>query len=264
MPPVAAPSGGGMRGPSTVDKLKMGAMMGGSVGLIMGFIIGTVSIFQYGAGPNGIMRTLGKYMAGSAATFGGKSKLVFKFQVLRKLDKRQQEVAALEFLWHFRQPPPLGIYDFSKFSENGVLDFRDVVKFFIASFSRSRTLSLNNGLQFINASRTYIIKHRILVPRQSILSSGKCMLPDISIYDSIIERSVSVFQHFGDPRLERFQCVRIYLKKKVAESLGQAEDDYMQEYQMDQLLLIEKPFDYGMPRIIAFLPISLGAKGQLD
>ncbi|KAI1922549.1 subunit of TIM23 translocase complex [Ophidiomyces ophidiicola] len=70
MPPVAAPSGGGMRGPSTVDKLKMGAMMGGSVGLIMGFIIGTVSIFQYGAGPNGIMRTLGKYMAGSAATFG--------------------------------------------------------------------------------------------------------------------------------------------------------------------------------------------------
>ena len=62
-----------------------------AVGLIMGFIIGSwsiytilearavqiadinlgsVSIIQYGAGPNGMMRTLGKYMAGSGATFG--------------------------------------------------------------------------------------------------------------------------------------------------------------------------------------------------
>ncbi|KAL2223163.1 reactive mitochondrial oxygen species modulator 1-domain-containing protein [Thermoascus aurantiacus ATCC 26904] len=68
MPVVAAPAQG--RGPSTFDKMKMGAMMGGCVGLIMGFIIGTVSIFQYGAGPNGVMRTLGKYMLGSGATFG--------------------------------------------------------------------------------------------------------------------------------------------------------------------------------------------------
>lgn len=32
--------------------------------------LGTYSIFRYGAGPNGIMRTLGQYMAGSGATFG--------------------------------------------------------------------------------------------------------------------------------------------------------------------------------------------------
>ncbi|PGH09874.1 hypothetical protein AJ79_05601 [Helicocarpus griseus UAMH5409] len=71
MPPVVpASGGGGMHGPSTFDKFKMGAMMGGSVGLIMGFIMGTVSIFQYGAGPNGVMRTLGKFMVGSGATFG--------------------------------------------------------------------------------------------------------------------------------------------------------------------------------------------------
>ncbi|KAK2767387.1 subunit of TIM23 translocase complex [Arachnomyces sp. PD_36] len=71
MPPPPPPAGaGGVRGPSTFDKLKMGAMMGGSVGMIMGFIIGTVTIMQGGAGPNGIMRTLGKYMAGSGATFG--------------------------------------------------------------------------------------------------------------------------------------------------------------------------------------------------
>ncbi|KAK0730080.1 reactive mitochondrial oxygen species modulator 1-domain-containing protein [Lasiosphaeris hirsuta] len=68
MPPP--PSHGGAVGPSTTDKLKMGAMMGGTVGVVIGFIFGTVNIFRYGAGPNGIMRTLGQYMAGSGATFG--------------------------------------------------------------------------------------------------------------------------------------------------------------------------------------------------
>ncbi|CAJ2504455.1 Uu.00g118490.m01.CDS01 [Anthostomella pinea] len=48
----------------------MGAMMGGTVGVIIGFIFGTVNIFRYGAGTHGIMRTLGQYMAGSGATFG--------------------------------------------------------------------------------------------------------------------------------------------------------------------------------------------------
>ncbi|OOO06977.1 Reactive oxygen species modulator 1 [Aspergillus oryzae] len=68
MPVVAGPPQA--HGPSTFDKMKMGAMMGSTVGGIMGFIIGTVTIFQYGAGPNGVMRTLGKYMLGSGATFG--------------------------------------------------------------------------------------------------------------------------------------------------------------------------------------------------
>ncbi|KAJ5944020.1 Reactive oxygen species modulator 1 [Penicillium verrucosum] len=67
-PPAQAGPGGGA--PSTFDKMKMGCMMGSTVGGIMGFIIGTVTIFQYGAGPNGVMRTLGKYMLGSGATFG--------------------------------------------------------------------------------------------------------------------------------------------------------------------------------------------------
>jgi hypothetical protein len=31
---------------------------------------GSVTIFQYGAGPNGVMRTLGKYMLGSGGMFG--------------------------------------------------------------------------------------------------------------------------------------------------------------------------------------------------
>ncbi|KAG5984555.1 hypothetical protein E4U55_004211 [Claviceps digitariae] len=70
MPPVAAVPIGGQHGPSNLDKLKMGAMMGGTVGVIMGFIFGTVNIFRYGAGTQGIMRTLGQYMAVSGTTFG--------------------------------------------------------------------------------------------------------------------------------------------------------------------------------------------------
>ncbi|TDZ13615.1 Protein MGR2 [Colletotrichum sidae] len=57
-------------GQSVSDKLMMGAMMGGTVGAVMGFVFGSVNIIRYGAGPNGIMRTLGQYMAGSGATFG--------------------------------------------------------------------------------------------------------------------------------------------------------------------------------------------------
>ncbi|KAI1080100.1 reactive mitochondrial oxygen species modulator 1-domain-containing protein [Whalleya microplaca] len=68
MPPM--PANRGQTGPTTVDKLKMGAMMGGTVGVIIGFIFGTVNIFRYGAGQHGIMRTLGQYMLGSGATFG--------------------------------------------------------------------------------------------------------------------------------------------------------------------------------------------------
>ncbi|KAG6002253.1 hypothetical protein E4U21_003290 [Claviceps maximensis] len=70
MPPVAAVPTGGQHGPTNLDKFKMGAMMGGTVGVIMGFIFGTVNIFRYGAGTQGIMRTLGQYMAVSGTTFG--------------------------------------------------------------------------------------------------------------------------------------------------------------------------------------------------
>lgn len=67
---MPVPVGHGATGPSNFDKLKMGALMGGTVGCIIGFIYGTVNIFRYGAGTTGIMRTLGQYMLGSGATFG--------------------------------------------------------------------------------------------------------------------------------------------------------------------------------------------------
>jgi len=67
---MPVPVNTGHAGRSNFDKLKMGAMMGGTVGVIIGFIFGTVNVFRFGAGPNGIMRTLGQYMAASGATFG--------------------------------------------------------------------------------------------------------------------------------------------------------------------------------------------------
>lgn len=63
-------------------------MMNKAVGVIIGFIFGTfypstkllmlsnspppgaTNIMRFGAGPNGVMRTLGQYMLGSGATFG--------------------------------------------------------------------------------------------------------------------------------------------------------------------------------------------------
>ncbi|KAI0271631.1 reactive mitochondrial oxygen species modulator 1-domain-containing protein [Gloeopeniophorella convolvens] len=47
----------------------MGAMMGGGVGLTIGFIFGGYSILRGGAGPRGILATLSQYMLSSAATF---------------------------------------------------------------------------------------------------------------------------------------------------------------------------------------------------
>jgi hypothetical protein len=47
----------------------MGALMGGGVGLTIGFIFGSYSVLRGGAGPRGVLATLSQYMLSSAATF---------------------------------------------------------------------------------------------------------------------------------------------------------------------------------------------------
>ncbi|KAJ1980670.1 subunit of TIM23 translocase complex [Dimargaris xerosporica] len=59
-----------MAQPSTWDKLKLGALMGGTVGLGIGAVFGTFAILRYGPGSKGYLNTMGQYMLSSGATFG--------------------------------------------------------------------------------------------------------------------------------------------------------------------------------------------------
>ncbi|KAL0089252.1 reactive mitochondrial oxygen species modulator 1-domain-containing protein [Phycomyces blakesleeanus] len=56
--------------PTALQKMKMGALMGGTVGLCVGFVFGSVSLIRFGSGTKGPVTLLSQYMLGSAASFG--------------------------------------------------------------------------------------------------------------------------------------------------------------------------------------------------
>jgi hypothetical protein len=56
--------------PTVFDKLKMGAIMGGTVGLCIGFVYGAFTLMRVGPGQHGYLGTLGRSMASSAGFFG--------------------------------------------------------------------------------------------------------------------------------------------------------------------------------------------------
>ncbi|OLY85638.1 Protein MGR2 [Smittium mucronatum] len=59
-----------MSEPSVFDKLKMGFMLGGTVGACLGTLIGIYSTMKVGPGPRGYLASIGQYALGSGATFG--------------------------------------------------------------------------------------------------------------------------------------------------------------------------------------------------
>ncbi|KAI9269840.1 hypothetical protein BY458DRAFT_510585 [Sporodiniella umbellata] len=56
--------------PSAFEKAKLGALMGGTVGLCIGFVFGSVSLIRFGSGNKSPVSLLSQYMMGSAASFG--------------------------------------------------------------------------------------------------------------------------------------------------------------------------------------------------
>ncbi|KXS10985.1 hypothetical protein M427DRAFT_458065 [Gonapodya prolifera JEL478] len=56
--------------PSWFDKFKMGALMGGTVGVCLGFLFGSYQVLFHGPGQHGYMGTMSRAMLSSGTTFG--------------------------------------------------------------------------------------------------------------------------------------------------------------------------------------------------
>ncbi|PVZ98871.1 hypothetical protein BB558_005132 [Smittium angustum] len=59
-----------MNQPTVFDKLKLGFMMGGTVGACLGSLIGIYATMKSGPGPRGYLASIGQYALTSGATFG--------------------------------------------------------------------------------------------------------------------------------------------------------------------------------------------------
>lgn len=59
------------REPTVLDKLKMGALLGGTVGACAGFLFGGFAVLKYGPGQHGYMGTIARYMMTMGGSFAG-------------------------------------------------------------------------------------------------------------------------------------------------------------------------------------------------
>ncbi|KAF0357395.1 reactive mitochondrial oxygen species modulator 1-domain-containing protein [Gigaspora margarita] len=58
-----------MEQPSRIEYMKRGALMGGAVGVCLGFAFGTYHILRFGPSQGGYLSTLSRYMVSSAGSF---------------------------------------------------------------------------------------------------------------------------------------------------------------------------------------------------
>ncbi|KAF9579930.1 subunit of TIM23 translocase complex [Lunasporangiospora selenospora] len=99
--------------PSKFERAKVGAMMGGTVGLCIGLVFGGVSLLRNGPGSRGYVNTLAQTMISSTATFAF---FMAVGSVIRSEEAKAIDYASLNknrgnstSIWgdasHFRTPP---------------------------------------------------------------------------------------------------------------------------------------------------------------
>ncbi|PLW11858.1 hypothetical protein PCANC_16096 [Puccinia coronata f. sp. avenae] len=87
---------------SILQKMGMGAAMGGAVGMTLGFLFGGFAIISRGAGPRGPLNTLATYMASSGGTFAFFMSIGSVIRTESHLSLTSAQLASLQSQWHSR------------------------------------------------------------------------------------------------------------------------------------------------------------------
>jgi len=91
---------------SIIQKMGMGAAMGGAVGMTLGFLFGGFAIISRGAGPRGPLNTLATYMASSGGTFAFFMSIGSVIRTESHHSLTSPQLAALQSHWRSRQQYP--------------------------------------------------------------------------------------------------------------------------------------------------------------
>ncbi|PVU97004.1 hypothetical protein BB561_000831 [Smittium simulii] len=86
-----------MSEPSIFDKLKLGFLMGSTVGACLGTLIGVYATMKTGPGPRGYLASIGQYALGSGATFGFFMSIG---SVIRTQDQHRLSARDIQLLQH--------------------------------------------------------------------------------------------------------------------------------------------------------------------